>query len=135
MKVTKEMRARVFAVGNKIAAESGTRTGAFKAAWQLVRDGLEVKVAGTSFGRRPVALARLSRYHQDAIRAVAVAEPGNTYDPHAVAILVGVNGGKGLYKIGYCPASIAPVVAALHTLPSAAVVGDTVRGLRLRFQA
>ena len=135
MKVTKEIRARIFAVGNKIAAESGTRTGAFKAAWQLVRGGFEVQVAGTSFGNRPLALARLSRYPQTAIRAVAVAEPGNTYDPHAVAIMVGVNGGKGLYKIGYAPASIAPVVAALHTLPQAAVVGDTVRGLRLRFQA
>jgi hypothetical protein len=95
--------------------------------------GLDVRVAGVSFGRRPVALERLTRYPRQAIKAVAVAEPGNTYDPHAVAVMVGINGGKGLYKIGYVPASMTAAVHALRTLPTVEVTGETVRGLRLHF--
>jgi hypothetical protein len=132
--VNEKAKARVFEIGNKIAAETGDRPGAFREAWAMVKgSGLDVRVAGVSFGRRPVALERLTRYPRQAIKAVAVAEPGNTYDPHAVAVLVGVNGGRGLYKIGYVPAPMTAAVHAMRTLPTVEVTGDTVRGIRLHF--
>jgi hypothetical protein len=111
------------------------RKDAFIEAWAIVKNGLEIRAAGTSFGRRPEALNRLARYAPSRIKAVAVAEPSNPADPNAVAIMVGVNGGRGLYKIGYVPRTAAPVVAALRTLPAVQVTGDTVKGLRLRFTA
>jgi hypothetical protein len=35
--------------------------------------------------------------------------------------------------MGYIPREAVPVVAALRRLPAVRVVGDTVKGLRLRF--
>jgi hypothetical protein len=123
---------RVCSLGKRLFRNTD-RKEAFRQAWAIVKNSLEIRAAGTSFGRRPEALNRLVRYAPSQIRAVAVAEPSNPVDPAAVAIMVGVQGGRGLYKIGYVPRAAAPVVAALRTLPAARVVGDTVKGLRLRF--
>jgi hypothetical protein len=130
----KNRLSRVCSLGNRLAKTMG-RKEAFVQAWAIVQNGLEIRAAGTSFGRRPEALNRLSRYNPSRIRAAAVPEPANPADPAAVAVMVGVNGGRGLYKIGYVPRNVAPVVAALRTLPAVQVVGDTVKGLRLRFTA
>jgi hypothetical protein len=72
-----------------------------------------VAVRGVSFENRQEALRRLSRYSPDQVRAVLAPEPANPADPAAVAMMVGVQGGKGLYRLGYVPRSLAPVVAAL----------------------
>jgi hypothetical protein len=47
------------------------------------------------------------------VRAVLVPEPENPADPAAVAVMAGVQGGRGLYRLGYVPRSMAPVAAAL----------------------
>jgi hypothetical protein len=130
----KSDKSRVCSLGNRLAKTMG-RKEAFIEAWAIVKNGLEIRAAGTSFGRRPEALNRLARYAPAQIRAAAVPEASNPADPAAVAIMVGVNGGRGLYKIGYVPRSAALAVAALRTLPAVQVVGDTVKGLRLRFTA
>ena len=57
-------------------------------------------------------------------------EPANPVDPAAVAVLVGVQGGKGLYRLGYVPRELCLVVDALrgnHTLqfPALRVVSGT----------
>jgi hypothetical protein len=132
---SKELKAKVMTLGNKLAPRmGGDRRAAFVEAWAIVKKGaVEVKAVGTSFGRRPEALRRLAHYDPSAIRAIAVPEPENLKDPHAIAILVGVNGGRGLFKIGYVPASMTAPVSVLRTLPAVRVVGDTVKGFRLRF--
>jgi hypothetical protein len=94
---------------------------------------VEVKAAGTSFGRCPEALTRLASYAPAQVRAFIVPEPENPADPAAVAVMVGVQGGQGFFCMGYIPREAVPVVAALRTLPAVRVVGDTVKGLRLRF--
>jgi hypothetical protein len=66
-----------------------------------------------SFGNRQEALRRLARYNPADVRAVLVPEPANPADPGAVAVMVGVQGGKGLYRLGYVPRNLAPVAAAL----------------------
>jgi hypothetical protein len=92
-----------------------------------------MKAAGTSFGRRPEALARLASYAPSQVRAFIVPEPENPVDPKALKIMAGVQGGRGLFCMGYIPREGIPVVAALRTLPTVRVTGDTVKGLRLRF--
>jgi hypothetical protein len=129
---SKEMKNKVMALGNKLAPRmGGDRKAAFVKAWAVVKaGGLELAVKGTSFGNRQEALKRLAAYAPDQVKAVLVPEPANPADPTAVAVLVGVNGGKGLFRLGYVPRELCPVVAALrgnHSLqfPALRVVSGT----------
>jgi hypothetical protein len=124
-------KSAVCRIGNKLTAQGEDRRKAFRKAWAIVKKGaIEIKAAGTSFGSRPEALRRLAHYDPSAIRAIAVPEPSNPQDPRAIAILVGINGGRGLFKIGYVPAPMTAAVSVLRGLPAVQVVGDTVKGLR-----
>jgi hypothetical protein len=124
---SKELKSKVVTIGNKLAPRMGDRRAAFVEAWAIVKaEGLEVAVKGVSFGNRQEALKRLAQYTPDQVRAVLVPEPANPVDPGAVAVLVGVQGGKGLYRLGYVPRNMAPVVAALSgRLPALRVVSGT----------
>jgi hypothetical protein len=101
MKTSKEMKSKVVTLGNRLAPRmGGDRKAAFVKAWAIVKaGGLELAVKGVSFGNRQEALKRLSGYSPDQIKALLVPEPSNPADPAAVAVLVGVNGGKGLYRL------------------------------------
>jgi hypothetical protein len=130
-----ELNRKAMILGNKLAPRlGGDRKAAFVEAWTIVKAGaVEVKAAGVSFGRRPVALARLARYNPSQVRAVVVPEPENPADPAALKIMVGVQGGRGLYCAGYIPRQLVPVLQVVRVLPSVQVVGGDVKGLRLRF--
>ncbi|GHU57121.1 hypothetical protein FACS189442_6030 [Spirochaetia bacterium] len=90
------MKSKVMTLGNKLAPRmGGDRKAAFVEAWAIVKAGsLEVKAAGVSFGRRPVALTRLARYNPADVRAVIVPEVDNLVDPAALKIMAGVQGGR-----------------------------------------
>jgi hypothetical protein len=96
-------------------------------AWAIVKaGGLELAVKGVSFGNRQEALRRLAAYNPADVRAVLVPEPSNPTDPGAVAVMVGVQDGRGLFRLGYVPRNMAPVVAALAgQLPALRVVSGT----------
>jgi hypothetical protein len=132
---SKELKSKVMTLGNKLAPRmGGDRSAAFVEAWAIVKaGGLEVAVRGVSFGNRQEALRRLAAYSPAAVRAVLVPEPSNPADPAAVAVMVGVQGGRGLYRLGYVPRTLAPVVAALRgQFPRLRLVeGDHSRGARL----
>jgi hypothetical protein len=129
-----ELKSKVMILGNKLAPSMGDRRAAFVEAWVIVKaGGLELAVKGVSFGNRQEALRRLAAYSPAQVRAFIVPEPSNPADPAALKIMAGVRGGKGLYCMGYIPREAVPVVAALRTLPAVRVVGDTVKGIRLRF--
>jgi len=128
----RELKSKVVSLGNRLAPRmDGDRSAAFIRAWQIVKaGGLELAVKGVSFGNRQEALKRLAAYPQDQLRAVLVPEENNPADKNAVAVLVGVNGGKGLFHLGYAPRELAPVLAAmrgLHTLqfPALRIVSGT----------
>jgi hypothetical protein len=129
-----ELKSKVMTLGNKLAPRMGNRHAAFVRAWAIVKAGtVEMAVRGVSFGNRQEALKRLAAYNPAAIRAVLVPEPSNRADPQAVAVMVGVQGGWGLYRLGYVPRTLAPVVAALRVqLPRFRLVeGEYSRGARL----
>jgi hypothetical protein len=130
-----ELKAKVMTLGNKLAPRmDGDRRAAFVQAWAIVKaGGLEVAVRGVSFGTRQEALRRLARYNPADVRAVLVPEPENRADPAAVAVMVGVQGGKGLYRLGYVPRTLVPVAAALGgKFPQLRLVeGEHSRGARL----
>jgi len=124
----KAIKSKVVTLGNKLAPRmGGDRKAAFIRAWAIVKaGGLGLAVKGVSFGNRQEALKRLSGYAPDQVRAVLVPEPFNPADPVAVAVMVGVQGGKGLYRLGYVPANMAAVVTALGArLPALRVVSGT----------
>jgi hypothetical protein len=107
----------------------GDRRAACVEAWAIVKaGGLELTVRGVSFGNRQEALRRLARYNPADVRALLVPEPSNPADPATVAVMVGVQGGRGLYRLGYVPRTLAPVVAALGGQPPALRVVSGTRG-------
>jgi hypothetical protein len=122
-----ELKAKVMTLGNKLAPRMGDRRAAFVQAWIIVKaGGLEVAVRGVSFGNRQEALRRLAAYNPAQVRAVLVPESENPADPAAVAVMVGVQGGKGLYRLGYVPRNLAPVAAVLGgKLPALRVVSGS----------
>jgi hypothetical protein len=123
-----ELKSKVMTLGNKLAPRiGGDRKAAFVEAWAIVKKGgLELAVRGVSFGNRQEALRHLAGYVPEQVRAVLVPEPANPADPAAVAVMVGINGGRGLYRLGYVPRTLAPVVAALGgQLPALRVVSGT----------
>jgi hypothetical protein len=88
--------------------------------------GLELAVKGTSFANRQEALKRLAAYASEQIKAVLVPEPSNPTDSNAVAVMVGVQGGKGLFRLGYVPANLTAVVLAIGgQLPALRVMSGT----------
>jgi hypothetical protein len=132
--MTNEMKARIFALGNKLTARmDGDRSAAFVQAWAIVKaGGLELAVRGVSFGNRQEALRRLAAYNPADVRAVLVPEPSNPVDPAAVAVMVGVQGGKALYRLGYVPREQAGAAQVLSgKLPQIRVLQGTTRGARI----
>jgi hypothetical protein len=112
----------------------GDRKAAFVQAWAIVKaGGLELAVRGVSVGNRQEALRRLAGYAPEQVRAVLVPESENPADPAAVAVMVGVNGGKGLYRLGYVPHEQTATVKALGPkMPRIRVLaGETTFGARL----
>ena len=95
--------------------------------WAIVKaNGIELAVKGMSFGNRQEALKRLAAYNPAMVRAVLVPEPENKQDPAAVAVMVGVQGGKGLFRLGYIPRDMTAVAAVLGSkLPALRVVCGT----------
>jgi hypothetical protein len=130
---SKELKSKVMTLGNKLAPRMGDRRAAFVEAWISGKaGGLVVAVRGVSFGRRQEALRRLARYNPSQVRTVLVPEPENPADPAAVAVMVGVQGGKGLYRLGYISKEKTGVAAVLRgKLPTLRLLDGDIRGARL----
>jgi hypothetical protein len=112
----------------------GDRRAAFVRAWAVVKAaGLELAVRGVSFGNRQEALRRLAAYNPADVRAFLVPEPENPADPAAVAVMVMVNGGRSVYRLGYVPREQTGIARALSgRLPSIRVITGDVNGARIR---
>jgi hypothetical protein len=126
-------KSAVCRIANRISRDI-SRHDAFIQAWAVVKAGtVELAVKGVSFGNRQEALRRLARYNPADVRAVLVPEPSNPADPRAVAVMVGVQGGRGLYRLGYVPRNMAPVAAVLGgQIPRLRLVeGEYGRGARV----
>lgn len=124
----RELKSKVMSLGNRLAPKmGGNKSAAFIRAWAIVKTGgLEIAVKGTSFGNRQEALKRLTAYSPEQIKAVFVPEPSNPADPTALAVMVGIQGGRGLYRLGYVPRNLTPVVSALgEKIPAFRVVSGT----------
>ena len=122
------LKSKIMTLGNRLSSRMNRRD-AFIQAWAIVKaGGMEVAVKGVTFGNRQEALRRLASYNPAQIRAVLVPEPANPADPAAVAVRVGVQGGKGLFTLGYVPRELAAIVAVIgNQLPALRVVAG-IRG-------
>ena len=126
--MTNETRRKIVTLANRLTPKmDGDKSAAFIKAWAIVKaGGLELAVKGVSFGNRQEALKRLAAYSPEKIRAVLVPEPTNPIDSAALAVMVGINGGRGLFKVGYIPREITAVVNAINgQLPTLRVVSDS----------
>jgi hypothetical protein len=126
----KEMKSKVMSLGNRLAARMD-RHDAFVRAWQSVKaEGLELPVKGVSFGNRQEALRRLAAYDPSQIRVWTVPEPENPVDPKAVAVMVMVQGGRGVYRLGYLPKEQTALTAVFRAASIRVLDGD-IRGARV----
>jgi hypothetical protein len=130
------MASKVCRIANKIP-RSVSRNEAFTTAWQIVKNGgFEIKVAGVSFYNRQEALRRLTTYDPRNLHAFLVPEYENQYDANAIAVQVMVQGGKGVYRIGYVPKTETAIVKAfLGTVPELKVLDGDIRGAKVRIAA
>jgi hypothetical protein len=126
----RELKSKVVSLGNRLAPRMG-RSAAFIRAWAIVKaGGLELAVKGVSFGNRQEALRRLAQYEPAQVRAFIVPEPENKADRKAARVMVGIQGGRGLYCLGYLPAEYAPAASSLKASGLRVLDGD-IRGARL----
>ena len=127
---------KVCGIANRIPRDV-PRKEAFAAAWSIVRNGgIEIALAGVSFGSRQEAIAKLATYDPKDVIALLVPEPDCKHDPDAIAVKVMVNGGKGIYTLGYVPRADAKVARAfLGAVPELRLVGGETKGARIRLAA
>ena len=131
-----ELKAKVMTLGNRLAAGGNDRSAAFVRAWAIVKaGGLELAVRGVSFGTRQAALRRLACYAPAQVRAFIVPEPENPADPAALAVMVGVQNGRGLYRLGYVPAGETRIAKAMRTLPRIRILSGDIMGARISLGA
>jgi len=130
----KTLLSKVCGLANRFS-KGMTRKEAFTLAWSIVRSGgLELPVAGTYF--RQEAIVRLFRYDPKEIIALLVPEPENRHDPEAIAVKVMVNGGKGIYTLGYVPRTDTKVARAfLGAVPELRLIDGETKGARIRLAA
>jgi hypothetical protein len=126
------MKSKILALGNRLA-KTMDRHAAFVRAWQIVKTGsVEIRVAGVTFGNRQTALRRLAAYRPSQVRAYLAPEPENPRDRNAVAVMVGVHGGKGFFKLGYVPSAQTGMAKALiGRQPRVRVLTGDIYGARL----
>jgi hypothetical protein len=129
--MTSEMKSRIFTLGNKMTRNMG-RKEAFIRAWAIIKAGsIEIRVAGVTFGNRQIALRRLASYHPSQVRAFLTPEPENPVDRNAVAVMVGIQGGRGFYKLGYVPAGNTGLVKAARGVPYIRILPGDIYGARV----
>jgi len=132
----RETKSKVMALGNRLSGKGQDRSSAFVQAWAIVKaDGLTLPVKGVSFGNRQEALRRLSAYDPAKVQAFIVPEPENPADPEAVAIMVGVQNGRGLYRVGYVPREQVRAARALRGRTSVRVLSGDIYGARITLVA
>jgi hypothetical protein len=99
------------------------RNAAFAEAWRIVKSGqVTFPVRGVTIGRSQEALRRLAGYDPAQVRAFIMPEPENPVDRNAMAVMVMINGGHGVYKLGYIPAKETAKAAAVRGKASIRIV-------------
>ena len=127
MKVTKEIRARVFAAGNRLAVRMD-RKEAFERAWAMVLSGsVELPLRGVLQGSRQEALRRLNTYDPAMVHVFIAPETENPVDSKAARVMVLVQGTRAAYTLGYLPREYAPAAASLRAASIRVLDGD-IRG-------
>ena len=133
---SRAVASKVCGMANKLS-KGMTRKEAFAKAWSIVKNGgLEIGVTGVSFGSRQEGLRKLATYDPKEIIALLVPEPDCKHDPEAIAVKVMVNGGKGIYTLGYVPRTDTKVARAfLGAVPELRLIDGETKGARIRLAA
>ena len=131
------MSGRVCGIANRLATKGQDRRGAFVRAWRVVKAGaVELPVKGTSYGSRQEALRRLAGYAPDQVRAYLAPDQENPADSQAIAVMVGVDGGRGFYRLGYVPREQTALARAMQLpCPALRVIIGNINGARISLVA
>jgi len=126
----REMKSKVMRLGNRLAAQMDRRD-AFVEAWRIVKaQAVSFPIRGVTVGSRQEALRRLAACEPSQVRVWTVPEPENPVDPNAVAVWVMVQGGRGVYRLGYLPKE-QTALASVFRAASIRVLDGDIRGARV----
>jgi len=132
----RELKSKVMTLRNRLSVKGQDRGAAFVRAWAIVKaGGLTLPVKGVSLGNRQEALRRLAGYDPAQVRAFIVPEPENPADPAAIAVMVGIQNGRGLYRLGYVPENQTIAAKALCGRASIRVLTGDIFGARITLAA
>ena len=121
-------RSLIFRNANKLVKQGYTRSEAMKRAWQLAKlPEIDVKVNGTTYGRRQEALEHLTQYDTEQVTFRVMREPSNPADSNAVGVIATVKE-KGSFLIGYLARELAEDIAKLLDAGLALLSSGTVTG-------
>ena len=122
-------------LGKRLAAGGNDRSAAFVKAWAIIKAGtVELPVRGVSFENRQEALKRLAGYNPADVRTFTMPEPDNQFDPAAIAVMVMVQGGRGVYRLGYLPKG-QTAIATVFKHASLKILNGDIRGARIALSA
>jgi len=126
------LKSKVMTLGNRLSSRMNRRD-AFIQAWIIVKSGaVTFPVKGVMQGSRQEALRRLANYAPDQVRTFLMPEPENQFDKNAIAVMVMVQGGRGVYKLGYIPATDTAKAAAVRGKASIRVLPGDINGARIQ---
>jgi HIRAN domain. len=109
--MTKYNKSAICKTANTLRKQGLTASESFRKAWELAKN-IITKVTGVTFGKRPAALARLTRYAKEQIGVKLVRDCGNSFDRSAIAVMAVVEG-KGSYQVGYLSSDLSKSLSAV----------------------
>ena len=109
--MTNYNKSAICKTANTLRKQGLTASESFRKAWELAKN-IITKVAGVTFGKRPAALARLTRYAKEQIGVTLVRDYGNSFDRSAIAVMAVVEG-KGSYQVGFLPNELSKSLSAV----------------------
>ncbi|MBR6152153.1 MAG: hypothetical protein IKQ25_12800 [Lachnospiraceae bacterium] len=107
------IRKAVCTMANELRKKGLTLSQAFRKAWKRVKEGMIMRVAGTTFENRQQRLAFLSQFRPDRLQAVLERETGNQHDGSAIRVIIRIPEIRRRTVIGYIPAAISGDIARL----------------------
>ncbi len=112
MKQITKTRKAVVTMANELRKLGYTLSKAFKTAWRMVKEGITVRAAGTTFGNRQELLQFIAGRRPEELTTYLRRDRVNTFDKYAVAVVIGIKR-IGYAHVGYLPKGIAQSVAVV----------------------
>jgi len=109
----RNIRKAVCTMANELRKKGLTLSQAFRKAWKRIKEGMIMRVAGTTFENRQQRLAFLTQFRPNCLQAVLERETDNQHDGSAIRVIIRIPEIHRRTVIGYIPAAISGDISRL----------------------